>query len=153
MDSIEIIRKFVIEPIKQLDPSLSIHPTLVYCTLSVETLGALIDTKPIRAREQSKQRFASALYHLFPNQYGFVNKESFLYDSLRNHSAHHLVPSAHLIITSRSETLRHLDLHNGQRVVDVTQLAQDVLNAAQVLIRKIETDQIKSKHIADIQFL
>ncbi len=122
---------------------------MIYATIGIETLGALLDKKPIRAREQSRFRFASALYHLFPNQYGFVNKQNFLYETLRNHSAHNLLPSSKILIVNEdNKTVRHLAQKKHQLTFVVDVFAKDFLAACHTAIEMIDKNEVKNKPIA-----
>ena len=149
MNSKQFIERFLIKEVESLIKHEQYYPTLVYTSIGIETLGAIIDDKPIRAREQSKFRFASALFHLFPNQYGFVNKQNFLYDALRNHSAHNLLPSSKLLIVNKkNKTVRHLDQSKEQTTLIIEYLANDFIKACYLAIDKIDKGEVKMKQIA-----
>jgi hypothetical protein len=148
MESKAFIEKYLIKEVESLLESKRYYPLLVYGSIGIETLGAIIDTKPIRAREQSRFRFASALFHLFPNQYGFVNKQNFLYETLRNHSAHNLLPSSKILIVNQdNKTVRHLDQKKDQLTFVVDIFARDFLKACKTAIEMIDKGEVKSKHI------
>ncbi len=149
MNSKQFIERFLIKEVESLLRHEQYYPILVYTSIGIETLGAIIDSKPIRAREQSKFRFASALFHLFPNQYGFVNKQNFLYDALRNHSAHNLLPSSKLLIVNKkNKTVRHLDQSREQTTIIIDYLAKDFIEACHLAIDKIDKGEVKMKQIA-----
>lgn len=148
MDSQLFIKKYLIQEVELLLKNEQYYPLLVYASIGIETLGAIIDHKPIRAREQSKFRFASALFHLFPNQYGFVNKQNFLYESLRNHSAHNLLPSGLLFIVDKDhKSVRHLDRKKEKLTFVIEQFAQDYLSACEKALQMIESGEVKLKQI------
>lgn len=148
MDSKTFIERFMIKEVESMLEHQLYYPLLVYTAIGIETLGAIIDTKPIRAREQSRFRFASALYNLFPNQYGFVNKQNFLYDALRNHSAHNLMPSSKLLLINKDDkTVRHLDQKKNQVSLVIEILAKDFLKACETAIYKIDSGEVKLKQI------
>ena len=148
MNSKQFIERFLIQEVSSLLKNEQYYPILVYTSIGIETLGAIIDKKPIRARAQSHARFASALYHLFPNQYGFVNKQNFLYEALRNHSAHNLMPSSKLlIINKKNKTVRHLDQSREKTTLIIENLAKDFLDACKKAIDMIDKGEVKMKHI------
>ncbi len=148
METKQLVQEYLVKETEQLLKNKSYYPLMVYASIGIETLGALLDKKPIRAREQSRFRFASALYHLFPNQYGFVNKNNFLYESLRNHSAHNLIPSSKLYIVEQdAPKMRHLDQSKERVVFIIETFAKDFLKACDIVIQKIDSGEIKNKQI------
>ncbi len=148
MNSQDFIQDYLVKEAKNLLQQKSYYPLMIYATIGIETLGAILDKKPIRAREQSKFRFASALYHLFPNQYGFVNKNNFLYEALRNHSAHNLIPSSKLqIVNQATKTTRHLDQSKDQVHFIIEIFAKDFINACNMVLEKLEKGELKNKFI------
>ncbi len=148
MEAKQLIEEYLVKETEQLLKHKSYYPLMVYATIGIETLGAILDKKPIRAREQSRFRFASALYHLFPNQYGFVNKNNFLYESLRNHSAHNLIPSSKLYIQeTTSPKMRHLDQSKERVTFIIETFANDFLKACNIVIQKIDKGEVKNKRI------
>ncbi|MBN2669693.1 MAG: hypothetical protein JXR60_10740 [Bacteroidales bacterium] len=149
LESINYIEQYLIQPIESMLKNEELFPAMVYASIGIETLGALIDDKPIRAKAQSKTRFATALYHLFPNQYGFINKNSFLYEALRNHIAHNLIPSSLLnFIEINSASNLHLKKTGSQVDFVIEQFLKDYLNACRLVITQIENQSIRSKKIA-----
>ena len=149
MQSKEYIEKYLINEVSSLIETENYFPSLVYATIGIETLGAIIDDKPIRAKNQSKSRFAAALYHLFPNQYGFVNKQNFLYEALRNHSAHNLIPSSKISFINKDDNkTRHLDQKKSQVNFIIEIFAKDFLTACNKAIDMIDNNEAKSKSIA-----
>lgn len=148
MNSKQFIERFLIKEVESLLENKQFYPILVYTSIGIETLGAIIDSKPIRARGQSQFRFASALYHLFPNQYGFINKQNYLYDALRNHSAHNLLPSSKLlIINTKNKTVRHLDQSKNKTTVIIENLAKDFIDACRKALDMIDKGEVKMKNI------
>ena len=149
MKSESFVKKYLKTEVEDLLKSERYYPLLIYATLGIETLGAIIDDKPIRAKNQSKVRFGSALYHLFPNQYGFVNKGAFLYESLRNHSAHNLIPSSKIFFVDKdSKSVRHLAQQKIQVTFVIETFAKDFITACDLALDKIKNGDVKSKNIA-----
>jgi len=148
MKSDKFIEKFLIQQVESLLKNKQYYPLFIYASIGIETLGAIIDNKPIRARNQSKYRFGIALYQLFPNQYGFVNKNSFLYEALRNHSAHNLLPSSKLqIMDSEHKNNRHLDQSKEKVSFIIETFANDFLRASALALEKIRSGEVKIKNI------
>lgn len=148
MDSKTFVERFLVKEVESMLEHQQYYPLLVYTAIGIETLGAIIDKKPIRAREQSRFRFATALYQLFPNQYGFVNKQNFLYEALRNHSAHNLMPSSKLLLINKDDkSVRHLDQKKSQVTLVIEILAKDFLEACETAIAKIDSGEVKLKQI------
>jgi len=149
MRSESFIKRYLKKEVESLLETENYYPLLIYATLGIETLGAIIDDKPIRAKNQSKVRFGSALYHLFPNQYGFVNKGAFLYESLRNHSAHNLIPSTKIFFVDKDgKSVRHLNQQKVQLTFVIETFALDFIAACDLALDKIKKGDVKSKNIA-----
>lgn len=80
-------------------------PTLLLTGImqGIESLGALLDDKPLKARDQSKRRFRSALRRLFGARYREVDDRIDLYERLRNHLAHVRSISASIAVTEQAD--------------------------------------------------
>jgi len=149
MKSDTFIEEILIQNIESLLKNEQYYPLFIYTSIGIETLGAIIDNKPIRTRNQSKYRFGIALYQLFPNQYGFVNKNSFLYDTLRNHAIHNLLPSSKLFVVNKDTgNVRHLDQSKDRVTFIIETFAKDFLNASREALKKIRSGEVKIKQIA-----
>ena len=147
------IQKYLSNPVKELLANQQYYPLLIYCSIGIETLGALLDKKPIRARKQSKLRFGNALYQLFPQKYALANKGGFLYNTLRNHSAHNLIPSSYLIIYEKELQEKHLSLSKGKTIFCIDIFAQDFLTACKKTSSNIKNKQLEAKLIQIDSFL
>lgn len=111
----------------------------------IETAGALLDDKPFKAKGQGKKRFALALRKLFPTGYSDANSSYDLYNILRSHMAHCMLPAKQILLTDKSsehllETERGLQIH-------LITFYQDYLEAIEKLISLIETNLVKNKRI------
>ncbi|MBQ1654124.1 MAG: hypothetical protein II060_10070, partial [Bacteroidales bacterium] len=73
--------------------------TLVMSQL-IEIMGSYFDAKPMRSREQSANRFNTAIYKLFPIKYSKANRKSFLYYQLRTSIVHTLTPTCSVALKS-----------------------------------------------------
>ena len=70
---------------------------------ALETLGSFLDSKPLKAREQSKLRFSHAINRLMPVKYAKLNNNHVLYDQLRASLAHTFTASRSLLLTSNND--------------------------------------------------
>ena len=148
MKSTDFIEEYLVKNVESMLKEKQYYPLLVYATIGIETLGAMIDNKPIRVRNQSKYRFGTALYQLFPNQYGFINKEAFLYEALRNHSAHNLMPSGKMMILNENNgTIRHLEPRKEKVSFIIEDFAKDFLEACKLALKMIEEGKARVKFI------
>lgn len=118
---------------------------------AIEIMGSYFDQKPIRAKNQSKKRFAIAINKLFPRQYGQINSKNFLYVQLRTCLIHMFVPTTKLQLLSGFETdkIPHLSVHDDALVLYNQNFFADYKTAIQELIKRIENNSIKLKRIAD----
>ena len=66
----------------------------------LETLGSFLDSKPLKARDQSKLRFSHAINRLMPKEYSQFNNNHRLYDQLRASLAHTFTTSRSLLLSS-----------------------------------------------------
>jgi len=149
MQSKDFIETYLIKEVHSLLEAENFYPLMVYATIGIETLGAIIDSKPIRARGQSKSRFNNALYQLFPNQYSYINKKSFLFESLRNHASHNLIPSSKIkFINKASNTIKHLNTNQEQILFVINNFGLDFIIACEKAIELLENGNVKSKNIA-----
>lgn len=117
---------------------------------SVEVLGAYLDSKPMRAKNLSSQRFAIALYNLFPKRYSLLNKSSILYSQLRACITHTLIPTSSIIIlkSSNQKKYLHLDMCDDKIVISVDQFYYDLKIATTKIIESLEKEIIKPKKIS-----
>ena len=143
------IQKYLNTPVDTLLSTKQYYPLFIYCSLGIETIGAFLDNKPLRARKQSKLRFGNALYQLFPKEYAICNKGGFLYDALRNHSAHNLIPSSFLFLYNEenNNTKKHLSLFDEKINFCIRSFAKDFLNACEKLSLDIKKEKLKAKVI------
>lgn len=145
----EFLRKTIINDVNFLIENKRYYSALVILSQTIETLGAFIDKKPFRAKAQSKKRFNMALKFLFPNTYRRANNNFFLYDKLRNHIAHMLIPSTYInIIEYSNQELNHLCSNNeGVLNISVIEFYNDVVLAVNKLEELIENGEINEKKI------
>ena len=111
----------------------------------IETAGALLDDKPFKAKGQGKKRFYLSLRKLFPKQYQEAGLQFDLYNLLRSHMAHCMLPAAQMHIHSNSEG--HLRSENGTLAISIEQLYKDHCAAMEKLIALIDSGKLKNKKI------
>lgn len=120
--------------------------TLVMSQL-IEIMGSYFDAKPMRSREQSANRFNTAIYKLFPIKYSKANKKSFLYYQLRTSIVHTLTPTCSVALKNGTSD-QHLVEKDEITEIYVGNLLNDIEKAVGILIRLINEDKVKLKKLA-----
>jgi Mor family transcriptional regulator len=147
METGEFLRKYIITDIRLMQENNLHLQSVQLLTLSIEFLGGLLDGKPLKSEQQSKKRFNSALKQLFPGKYYYLNKDYFLYDSLRNQLIHAFSPGGKLLLCKANSNLKHLETHENKLVIVIEVFYEDVKKACEKIIEMIEEDKIRHKHI------
>lgn len=129
-----------------VDEGNSVVATLIMSQL-IEIMGSYFDAKPIRSREQSANRFNTAIYKLFPIKYSKANRKSFLYYQLRTSIVHTLTPTSSITLKSGNSD-QHLIEKDEITEIYTGNLLNDTEKALQVLIRLINEDKVKLKKLA-----
>ena len=120
--------------------------TLVMSQL-IEIMGSYFDAKPMRSREQSANRFNTAIYKLFPIKYSKANRKSFLYYQLRTSIVHTLTPTCSVALKSGASD-QHLAEKDEITEIYIGNLLNDTEKAVGILIRLINEDKVKVKKLA-----
>lgn len=120
--------------------------TLVMSQL-IEIMGSYFDAKPVRSREQSANRFNTAIYKLFPIKYSKANRKSFLYYQLRTSIVHTLTPTCSVALKSGASD-QHLVEKDEITEIYIGNLLNDTEKAVVILIRLINEDKVKVKKLA-----
>ena len=117
---------------------------------AIEILGAYLDNKPLRAKQQSSKRFELAIFKLFPQKYAQNNKANFLYYQLRTCLTHSFIPSNKIILKKNNiiDQNQHLSINNGVLILILDDFHFDLEKAINKLIKLIELDKIKLKKIS-----
>lgn len=139
--------KLLIQDVRKLIDSEQEYVALIIMSQSIETLGAFLDAKPFRAKAQSKKRFNLALKKLFPYKYRKANDKFFLYDKLRNHIAHILIPSARVKMIKPETEAKHMDVTGGTLFISIEDFYADVKSATTQLISMIDKGELKYKRM------
>lgn len=112
----------------------------------IESLGALLDDKPLKARYQSKLRFRSALRRLFPPQYREVDNKIDLYERLRNHLTHVRMPSG--IIAIVKDAKNSMQMTDHMLMIDPARFLADFEIACNALMAMHQFGKLRKKRIA-----
>ena len=120
--------------------------TLVMSQL-IEIMGSYFDAKPMRSREQSANRFNTAIYKLFPIKYSKTNRKSFLYYQLRTSIVHTVTPTCSVALKSGASD-QHLVEKDEITEIYIGNLLNDTEKAVGILIRLINEDKVKVKKLA-----
>ncbi len=141
----EFLQKVIVDDVKFLIENKKYYPALLILSHSIETLGALLDNKPFRAKMQSKRRFNYALKLLFPKNYRQVNHDYFLYNQLRNQITHLLLPGSYIVLLDTVNiNKKHLDKNkDGTLYISVKDFYSDVCTAINKLNEMIASNKIK----------
>lgn len=139
MSRLSFLTESIIPEIKRLQEERFLIPSFVMMMQAIEYLGAILDDKPLKAREQSKKRFSQAIKKLFDPRYQYYNRNNELYDHLRNHLMHAFSSGSYFHICQAGDTdgQKHLQKNDEGRVVLVAEeLLKDIEKAAAKCITK-----------------
>jgi len=131
---------------KLVDEGNNVVATLIMSQL-IEIMGSYFDAKPIRSREQSANRFNTAIYKLYPIKYSKANKKSFLYYQLRTSIVHTLTPTCSIALKNGTSD-QHLVEKDEITEIYVGNLLNDTEKAVTILSRLINEDKVKLKKLA-----
>ncbi|MCT4636755.1 MAG: hypothetical protein N4A72_03510 [Bacteroidales bacterium] len=150
MDTKEFVKDIIVDRIGEMIDAEMYHMAFILMGQSIETLGAVIDSKPLKAKAQSRKRFDSAIYRLFPKDYQQINKNGFLYDQLRTTLTHLFVPGGFVLLTSASNKEygnKHLQKENNRIILVAEEFYNDLVKAANRLFDGIDKGIVKRKEI------
>jgi hypothetical protein len=145
LDSRTFTEKYLLNEVKSIEAANVRLHLLSAIVHGIETAGALLDPLPFKAKGQGRKRFDLALKKLFPKDYLLVNLELDLYNLLRSHMAHCMLPAKQIVVSNSAAN--HLLLHDGQLEIDLDTLFNDYVQGIEKLIRLIESNQVKNKRI------
>ncbi|MCB0753999.1 MAG: hypothetical protein KDB98_00285 [Flavobacteriales bacterium] len=145
MDSKLFTEKYLLNEVKLIEAANVRLHLLSAIVHGIETAGALLDPLPFKAKGQGRKRFDLALNKVFPKAYSTANSELDLYNLLRSHMAHCMLPAKQIVVTLSAE--HHLQLINGQLEIDLKTFYKHYIQAMDKLIQLIETNQVKNKKI------
>ncbi|HAF30161.1 MAG TPA: hypothetical protein DCG75_14060 [Bacteroidales bacterium] len=146
----EFIQKVFIDEIGRLVEAGFYHFAFVIMAQGLETLGSFLDSKPLKAREQSKLRFSHAINRLMPKQYAGLNNNHRLYDQLRASLAHTFTVSLQIYLTSKSDPVlgkNHLQEIDSKLILVAEDFYEDFKKACERLMEGMEKGIIPDKKI------
>ena len=150
LSSKDFIQKIFIEEVGRLVASGFYHFAFVIMAQGLETLGSFLDTKPLKAREQSKLRFSHAINRLMPKQYAAFNNNHALYDQLRASMAHTFTVSRKIFLTSKSNSEfgeKHLQKTDEKLILVAEDFYKDFKKACERLLDGMDKGIISEKKI------
>ena len=113
------------------------HFAFVIMAQGLETLGSFLDSKPLKAREQSKLRFSHAINRLMPKEYSKLNNNHKLYDQLRASLSHTFTAGRKVFLTSKSNKefgKKHLQEIDEKLILVVEDFYADFKKACERLL-------------------
>lgn len=146
----DFIQKVFVEETGRLVAVGFYHFAFVIMAQGLETLGSFLDSKPLKAREQSKLRFSHAINRLMPVKYTKLNNNHALYDQLRASLAHTFTASRQTYLTSKSNTdygKKHLHEIDGKLILVVEDFYTDFKKACERLLDGMDKGIISGKKI------
>lgn len=145
MNSAEFVERFLLDEVKSMYRAGVQLQVLAAIVHGIETAGALLDDKPFKAKGQGKKRFNRSLNKLFPKSYQETSLQFDLYNLLRSHIAHCMLPATQVEVHSNSAD--HLRSKDGVVTISLESLYQDHCNAMEKLISLIRSEHLKNKKI------
>lgn len=148
----DFIQKVFIDDLKRLIDAQLYHFAFVIMAQGLETLGSFLDSKPLKARDQSKLRFSHAINRLMPREYSQWNNNHRLYDQLRASLAHTFTTSKYLILTSENDSTlgkKHLIELDGELVLVAEKFYTDFKKACLRLFEGMDKGIIHEKKIKE----
>ena len=146
----DFIQKVFIEEIGKMIDQGFYQFSFVLMSQALETLGSFLDSKPLKAKDQSKLRFSHAINRLMPNKYSKFNDKHAFYDQLRASLAHTFTTSRQIILTSKSNIelgKKHLENSDNKLVLVVEDFYSDFKKACSRLFEGMDRGIISEKKI------
>ena len=146
----DFIQKVFIEETKRIVDAKSYHFAFVIMAQALETLGSFLDSKPLKAREQSKLRFSHAINRLMPVKYAKLNNNHILYDQLRASLAHTFTTSRQIYLTAKENPEhgnKHLQEVDGKLILVAEDFYKDFKKACMRLLEGMNKGIITERKI------
>lgn len=150
LSSKKFIQKVFISDVERLINAELYHFAFVVMAQGLEVLGSFLDSKPLKAKEQSKLRFSHAINRLMPKEYAKLNNNHRLYDQLRASLAHTFTSGRHLFLTYKNKSElgnKHLDNVNDKLVLVAEEFYNDFKKACLRLLEGMDKGIISDKKI------
>ncbi len=144
------IEHHFIDEIKRLNEHEFGYFSFVLISQAIEILGACLDDKPFRAKNQSRKRFDLAIRALFSPQYQRLNYKGWLYENFRCNMSHLFVPSNSIKLLTKNEADEiqiHLSKIDNTVIFIAEDFQKDLRKACLYLFKKMDKGQIKPKKI------
>lgn len=148
MTSTEFINNFIISHAGELQKKKFFLASVTILTIGLEIAGGFFDNKPLKSPKQSKIRFRAATNKLLSAKYAVVNRDDFLYETLRNQLLHSLIPGK-TIVFDLSARENHLTLINNTILFNPQIFLSDVEEGIIKLRKLIQEGKVKEKRIPD----
>lgn len=144
---LEYLDNIILNSITSVSKISSLNVKFLIIVQAIEILGAYLDNKPFRAKEQSSQRFELAIYKLFPSSYKSFNTKNFLYYQLRNFLVHSLISSSKIVLYEDISNYEHLYYNKDVLYISYSDFFNDFVFAFNKLKFMILNDKVKLKKI------
>ena len=148
----QFIQKVFINDIDRLIQAELYHFAFIIMAQGLETLGSFLDSKPLKARDQSKLRFSHAINRLMPRQYAQINNNHRLYDQLRASLAHTFTSGKYVYLTHIAEPefgKKHLSEDKEKLILVAEVFYSDFKKACLRLFEGMEKGIITEKKIKE----
>ncbi|QZE13679.1 hypothetical protein K4L44_14065 [Halosquirtibacter laminarini] len=150
------VQKFFIDEIGRLQQEKFTFFSFILMGQAIETLGAFLDKKPMKATGQSAKRFSKGLNWLLGDRYKIINKDHWLFLKFRNQLTHSFIPSNELLLISETqleEGVNHLGLYEGKRVLVAEQMYKDLTKGCHKLFWMLDKGRITPTRVGTINQL
>lgn len=108
-----------------------VDSAFLIAVMGIEFLGAMVDSKPVRANGQSSRRFKIGLRKFFPKRYGKPSVTELVYKSLRCNVGHLLQFSSRIDFVE--EPASHLRENGLVLQINKRQFVEDYISAIKKL--------------------
>lgn len=142
---LEYLDNIILNSITSVSKISSLNVKFLIIVQAIEILGAYLDNKPFRAKEQSSQRFELSIYKLFPSTYKSINTKNFLYYQLRNFLVHSFISSSKIILYEDISNYEHLYYNKDVLYISYSDFFNDFVFAFNKLKFMILNDKVKLK--------
>lgn len=146
-EHLEYLDNVILNSVTSVSKTASLNVKFLITVQAIEILGAYLDYKPFRAKEQSSQRFELAINKLFPSSYQTVNNKNFLYYQLRTFLVHSFLSSSKIILYEDISNYEHLYYNKDVLYISYSDFFNDFVFAFNKLKFMILNDKVKLKKI------
>lgn len=144
---LQYLDNVILNSVTSVSKTASLNVKFLIIVQAIEILGAYLDYKPFRAKEQSSQRFELAINKLFPSSYQAINYKNFLYYQLRTFLVHSFLSSSKIVLFEDNSAYEHLHYNNDILYISYSEFFNDFGFALNKLKSLILKDKLKLKKI------